>query len=298
VTSGLASLVSVHKRFGTVVALDGLDLEIRRGELLAVLGPNGAGKSTAISLLLGLRRPDSGDVKLFGQSPLDVEARRHVGVMMQEVALPPELKVRELIALISSYYPQPRSVEATIDLAGIGPIANRRYGTLSGGQKRQAQFALAICGAPALLFLDEPTTHLDTNARENLWSTLRGLVNDGTSVVLTTHYIEEAEALADRVVVLAEGRSVAAGTVSDLRAAVVRARIECVSRLALEDVLAWPEVQQARLEGAGRLVLTTGEAEVVARRLLTSDPVLRGLEVRRASLSEALAALTRREDQP
>jgi ABC-2 type transport system ATP-binding protein len=289
-----ASLTGVHKRFGSIVALDGLDLDVHRGELVAVLGPNGAGKSTAISLLLGLRRPDAGRVRLFGESPLRIEARRRVGVMMQEVALPPELKVRELITLISSYYPAPLGLGATIELAGIEAIADRLYGRLSGGQQRQAQFALALCGAPALLFLDEPTTHLDQTARERLWAALRRLVDEGTSIVLTTHYIEEAEALADRVVLIANGRAVAAGTVAAMRAVVQQTRVSCASRLAISDVRAWPEVEDAAFDKAGRLVLTSREAEGLTRRLLAADDEVHGLEVRRASLGEALAVLAGR----
>jgi ABC-2 type transport system ATP-binding protein len=206
----LARLVGVEKRYGETVALNGLDLQVRGGELLAVLGPNGAGKTTAIALMLGLQTPDKGEARLFDRSPHDLAARRGVGVMMQEVALADALKVRDHIAMTQAYYPDPLTLQEAITLAGVEKIANRPYLKLSGGQKRQAQFALAICGRPRLLFLDEPTTGLDLNARENMWATLRRLVAGGTSIVLTTHYIEEAEALADRVVVMAKGREVAA----------------------------------------------------------------------------------------
>jgi ABC-2 type transport system ATP-binding protein len=214
----LASLEGVRKRFGAVAALDGLNLEVRRGELLALLGSNGAGKTTAIALMLGLQQPDEGEVKLFGRSPREVEARRGIGVMMQEAAQAPELMLRELIEQVSGYYPAPRSVEDSIALAGVQAIANRRYGKLSGGQKRQAQFALAICGSPSLLFLDEPSANLDASVRHTLWAAVRKLVAAGTAVVLTTHYIEEAEALADRVVVLGGGRCIASGTAAEMRA--------------------------------------------------------------------------------
>ncbi len=188
----------VHKRYGTTHALAGLDLQVRRGELLAVLGPNGAGKSTAISLWLGLLEPDEGAVRLFAGSPLDVESRRHVGVMMQEVGLTPELRVRELVALTASYYPDPLPTAQVLELTHTQVIADRPYAKLSAGQKRQVQFALAICGRPSLLFLDEPTVGLDVEARETMWRIIRTLVADGCAIVLTTHYLEEAEALADR----------------------------------------------------------------------------------------------------
>jgi ABC-2 type transport system ATP-binding protein len=288
----VAALHAVSKRFGATVALESFDLEIGRGELLALLGANGAGKSTAISILLGLRRPDAGTAALFGRPPQLTDARRRIGVMMQEMSLPPELTVRELVGSISSYYPNPLGVEAAIRLAGIEPIASRRYGVLSGGQKRQAQFALAVCGAPQLLFLDEPTTHLDQQARELLWERVRRLVQSGTSVVLTTHYIEEAEALADRIAVIANGRGVASGTVEKIRSVAVRQRVECTTKLGLEELRTWPEIEQASVV-AGRLSATTANSVALVERLIAADPALRDLEVRRATLSEALSLITK-----
>jgi ABC-2 type transport system ATP-binding protein len=286
----LARLRGAEKRYGETVALDGLDLEVRGGELLAVLGPNGAGKTTAIALMLGLQIPDKGEVTLFDRSPHDLAARRGVGVMMQEVALADALRVRDHIAMTQAYYPDPLTLAEAIALAGVEKIAARPYAKLSGGQKRQAQFALAICGRPRLLFLDEPTTGLDLNARENMWATLRKLVAGGTSIVLTTHYIEEAEALADRVVVMAKGRQVAEGTVQEMRALVVRKRIDCVTALALAAIEAWPDVTAATSLD-GRVSITTTDAEATVRRLV-ADPTLADLEVRRAGLSDAFAELT------
>jgi ABC-2 type transport system ATP-binding protein len=287
----LAELSGVSKRFGKIVALNGLDLEVRRGELLAVLGPNWAGKTTAISLLLGLRQPDAGTARLFGQSPLRVQARRQIGVMMQEVTLAPELRVREHIDLFASYYLDPMTAEAAMEMTDTMALRDRPYGKLSSGQKRQAQFAMAICGRPKLLFLDEPTVGLDIQARELMWATLRQLVEDGCSIVLTTHYLEEAESLADRVAVLAKGRMVAFGTVSEIRAHVVRKRISCSTTLAAEEVATWPEVQSATRDQQ-RLHITASHAETVVRRLLTADEDLEELEVRRAGLAEAFTELT------
>jgi ABC-2 type transport system ATP-binding protein len=287
----LASLDRVSKRYGQTIALNNLDLEVRRGELIAVLGPNGAGKSTAISILLGLQQPDAGAARLFGQPPKRIQPRRYIGVMMQEVGQPPELTVGELIHLTSHYYPNPFTVEETIELAGIESIAYRRYGQLSGGQKRVTQFAMAICGRPKLLFLDEPTPNLDVRAREALWTAVQQLVSQGTAVLLTTHYIEEAEALADRVVVIAEGRNVSSGSVDDMRGLVVRKFIHCRTDLQVEEVAGWPEVEDATTE-SGRMRVATHDAEAITRRLLTSDAELRDLEVRRASLADALKLLT------
>ena len=288
----LASLRDVHKRFGTTVALAGLDLDVRPGEVLAVLGPNGAGKSTAIGLLLGLLEPDQGTASLFGRAPLDVHARRRVGVMMQDVALTPELRVRELIACASSYYATPLSVDETLALTRLDALAHRPYGKLSGGQKRLVQFALAVCGRPQLLFLDEPSVGLDVEAREVLWQTVRALVDTGCAIVLTTHYLEEAEALADRVAVLAGGRLIASGSVAEVRSLVSRKHVTCASRIDEAGVRTWPGVVAAVRDGE-RLAITVVDAEDCVRRLLAADDQLRDLEIRQAGLAEAFSALTK-----
>ena len=288
----LAELRGARKRYGQIVALDGVDLQLRRGELLALLGPNGAGKSTAISLFLGLTEPDAGSVQLLGRAPQEVESRRGIGVMMQEVTLPQELKVAELVELTRSYYAEPLSMRQVLEMTGTQPLAARRYAKLSGGQKRQAQFAMAVCGQPRLLFLDEPTAGLDIQAREAMWRTIRDLVARGCSIVLTTHYLEEAEALADRVAVLSSGRLIALGTVDEIRGVVSRKEIRCTSSLSAELVRVWPGVTQASRD-ARRLNITAVDAEAVVRQLLASDATLRDLEVRQAGLAEAFAELTK-----
>ena len=294
--SCLAELSGVHKRYGSTVALDGLDLEVGWRELVAVLGPNGAGKTTAISLLLGLQQPDAGTARLFGQSPKALAARRQTGVMLQEAALAPELRVREQVDLVASYYPAPLNVDAVLEKIQIGSLAKRPYGKLSGGQKRQVQLALAVVGRPQLLFLDEPTVGLDLQAREILWATMRELVGQGASIVLTTHYLEEAEALADRVVVLGKGKVIASGSVSEVRALVARQQITCVTSLAVEEIAAWPDVEEVSRDQQG-LRVTTREAEAVVRRLLAADPELKRLEVHRAGLAEAFAELTQEKEK-
>jgi ABC-type multidrug transport system ATPase subunit len=288
----LAELRSVEKRYGKTLALDGVDLAVRRGEILAVLGPNGAGKSTAISLWLGLTQPNAGTVRLLGGAPSAVDSRRGIGVMMQEVVLAPGLRVRELIDLTASYYPEPLSVPATLELTGTQMLASRRYGRLSAGQKRQAQFALAVCGRPTLLFLDEPTVGLDVEARSGLWRTIRELRAQGCSIVLTTHYLEEAEALADRVAVLAHGRLIASGSVDEIRSLVSRKQISCSSSLPADEVRGWPSVVSVA-QDARRLHITAIDAETVVRRLLAADDQVRDLEVRQAGLAEAFAQLTK-----
>jgi ABC-type multidrug transport system ATPase subunit/peptidoglycan/LPS O-acetylase OafA/YrhL len=290
--NAVARLQGITKKFGNTIALANVDIELRPGELLAVLGPNGAGKTTAISLWLGLTEADNGEVTLLGGSPLDVERRRGLGVMMQDVEMYKELRVRELITLVSSYYTQPLAVDETLRRAGITALADRPYGKLSGGQKRQAQFAVAICGRPRVLFLDEPTVGLDIQARELLWLNVRLLLAEGCSIVLTTHYLEEAEALASRVAVLAKGRVIASGSVQEMRALVARRQISCESTLGVDDVRSWPGVIEASRVHA-RLNIVVSEAEPVVRRLLSEDPGLRRLEVREAGLAEAFTELTK-----
>jgi ABC-2 type transport system ATP-binding protein len=287
----LASLNAVRKRFGKITALDGLDLSVKQGELLALLGPNGAGKSTAISLLLGLQRPDEGSAILFGRDPQEVEARRRIGIMMQEVALSPVMRPREFLAQVASYYPTPYDVQSVIKRLGLEKIADRTYQDLSGGQKRQVQFAMSIVGRPELLFLDEPSVGLDTNARAALWQVVRDLIHEGCSIVLTTHYLEEAEALADRVAVVAHGRLVAGGSVDEIRAHVSRKTIQCRSSLARAQMESWPEVVELS-EDAGRQSIVTRDAEAILRRLLDADAGVRDIEVRRAGLAEAFTELT------
>ncbi|MBE1160626.1 ABC transporter ATP-binding protein [Dyella acidiphila] len=290
----VARLSGAVKRYGQLTALDGVDLVLHRGELLAVLGPNGAGKSTSISLLLGLIRPDGGRVELFGRDPQQIEARRRIGVMLQTAMLPLTLRVGELLRLVASYYPNPRPLQESAALAGVTDLLQRPYGKLSGGQQRRVQFALALCGRPELVFLDEPTVGMDIDARQKLWAAMRSLVAEGCSVVLTTHYLEEAEALAQRVVVMGKGRVLSEGTVDALRAQVPLTRIRCVSDIDASTVANWPQVASAERDGA-RLRISTHAAENVLRRLLAADETLSELEVQRAGLADVFTELTRDE---
>jgi len=292
----LASLKGVRKRFGAVQALDGFDLAVNRGELLAVLGPNGAGKSTAIAMLLGLQSPDEGEAQLFGVAPQEIDARRRIGVMMQEVALPAVMRPQELLEQVASYYPVPYDIDSVVARLSLQSLMKRPYGKLSGGQKRQVQFALSLCGRPELLFLDEPTVGLDVQAREALWKVIRELLHEGCSIVLTTHYLEEAEALADRVAVMARGRLVTSGSVEEIRANVSHKQVSCVSRLAADTVRAWPEVVRLEME-RDRMQITTRRAEALLVRLFREDPELADVEVRRAGLAEAFTELTNEKNK-
>lgn len=289
----VAGLTGVHKRYGAVKALDGVDLELRCGEVLAVLGANGAGKTTAVSCLLGLLRPDDGRALLFGESPDRLSARRRIGVMLQVGGVPETLLVGELLTLFASYYADPYPVMELAVLTGVESLLKRRYGRLSGGQQRRVQFALALVGRPRALFLDEPTVGLDIEARHGFWQVIRDQVRSGCAVLLTTHYLEEAEALADRVVVLAQGRVLAQDSVAGLRARTGLRRIVCRSDLTPGELATWPDVVEASHDEHGLLHVQVSHAEAVLRRLLAADAQLAELEVRRAGLAETFVELTR-----
>jgi len=212
-----AQLSKVTKRFGTTTALDDLSFSIEPGELVALLGPNGAGKTTAVRLLLGLCTPDSGIARVFGANPRDSANRIRTGAMLQVARVPETLRVREHIDLFSSYYPDPMPRQEVIVAAGLEGIEKKKFGDLSGGQKQRLLFGLAICGNPDFIALDEPTVGLDVEARRALWKQIRAFVARGKSVLLTTHYLDEADALADRVIVIDQGRIVGEGTPSEIK---------------------------------------------------------------------------------
>lgn len=291
----IASVCGARKRYGAIQALDGIDLQIRRGELLALLGPNGAGKSTALGLLTGRFGADAGTVQVFGADPREAATRRRFGVMQQEARLPETLKVRELVNLFASYYPAPRGVDETLGLSGIGDLAQRRYAALSGGQQRRVQFALAICGAPELLFVDEPTTGLDVDARRGFWQVLRELRQQGLSIVLTTHYLEEADALADRVVLIHRGQVLAEGSTAEIKSRASGSQLRCVSALDVAAVGAWPGVHEVQREGA-RLRIRCADSDALLRQLLAADPAASQFEVAALGLEDAFVELTRGAD--
>lgn len=289
--TSVAALTGVTKRYGAVTALDHVDLALHAGEVLALLGPNGAGKSTALGLLTGRLLPDSGRVQLYGKDPTLTAARRRIGVMLQEAKLPETLKVRELVALFASYYPAPREVSATLELAGLSELAGRRYEALSGGQQRRVQFALALVGNAPLLFVDEPTTGLDVEARRGLWQVLAGLKAAGTSIVLTTHYLEEADALADRIVVIDRGRIRAEGSPSQIKSRARGAVLRFSTSLSEPLIAAIPGVLSVSRVGE-RYAVQAADSDALLRLLLTADPNLADLEIQRLSLEDALLTLT------
>jgi ABC-2 type transport system ATP-binding protein len=291
----IAGLRGVTKRYGSVCALNKVDFSVRRGEIVALLGPNGAGKTTAVRLLLGLTAPTEGTVNVFGGDPRNPENRLQTGAMLQVGRVPETLKVREHIDLFSSYYPNPLPLEEVLEAAGLKGLEGKPFGELSGGQRQRALFALAICGNPDLLFLDEPTVGLDVEARRLLWDEIRKLVARGKTVLLTTHYLQEADALANRVVVINRGEIVAQGSPADIKAQTAGRKIRCVSRIPLEEVRALKGVLDAKQDREA-IEISVSHAEAVLRELLARDLTLSDLEVASAGLEEAFLALTRNNE--
>jgi ABC-2 type transport system ATP-binding protein len=289
--NAVATLESVVKRYGKTEALRGLDLTLRRGEVVALLGPNGAGKTTAVRLLLGLISPDEGRVRVLGRDPRTTGARTRIGAMLQVARVPETLLVREHIALFRSYYPHPLAAAEVVQRAGLEGIENRRFGDLSGGQRQRVLFGLALCGDPDLVFLDEPTVGMDLQTRRRLWEEVRALAARGKSVLLTTHYLEEADALANRVVVIGKGRVIREGTPTEIKHGVSGRRIRCVTRLDPAHVRALPSVVSLQADRDATIIYAERPEEVV-RRLLLEDDSLHGLEVSAAPLEDAFLALT------
>lgn len=290
----IARLQSVTKRYGQVMALDNLDLSLYPGEVVALLGPNGAGKTTAVRLLLGLIAPGSGSVQVTGANPRDSGTRTHIGAMLQITRVPETLRVREHIALFRSYYPRPLAAEEIVRAARLEGLENTYFGKLSGGQKQRVLFGLALAGDPSLVVLDEPTVGMDIESRRALWEQIRWLAAQGKTVLLTTHYLDEADALASRIVVIGKGKILAEGTPTEIKHRVAGRRVRCVTEVCVDVIRALPSVCSVERD-RDAVVITTTDAERVVHELLRNDPLLRGLEVSAPGLEDAFLALTRAE---
>lgn len=288
-----AALSNVTKRYGDTVALNDVSFRIHPGELVAVLGPNGAGKTTAVKLLLGLAPPTSGTARVFGADPRDAANRMRTGAMLQVGRVPETLKVREHIALFSSYYPDPMPEGEIIGTAGLAGLEHRKFGDLSGGQRQRLLFALAICGNPSLIVLDEPTVGLDVEARRGMWNQIRDFVRRGRSVLLTTHYLEEADALANRIVVIDRGRVIAEGTPAAIKSRTAGRRIRCSTRLSAAEIESIDGVASvAAREGTTEIIAS--DSDRIVRELLSRDPSVADLEIASAGLEEAFLAMTKK----
>ncbi len=295
-TGFAVQLEHVSKNFGKVQALKQVSFKVEPGEVIAFLGPNGAGKTTAISLMMGLRAPDSGTATIFGRDPRDSQNRSRIGAMLQESDVPSTLKVREVVDFIGRAYSNPLTVTKALEMADLTELANRPASNLSGGQKKRLAFALAVIGNPNVLFLDEPTAALDVEARRGFWEQVGSFTRSGKTIILTTHYLEEADAIAERIVVINAGEIVAQGTPAAIKARVGGKVVRFKS----------PRLEAAMLEklpitrssiNAETVELYTLEPEQVLRELFIRNVPMSDLEVRGGGLEEAFVQITNSQSQ-
>jgi ABC-2 type transport system ATP-binding protein len=293
----VVSFDNVSKKYGNLKAVDGLSLELRRGETVALLGPNGAGKSTSLDMLLALRKPTGGRISMFGQDPYHAVKSGRVGAMLQSGGLMPEVTVRELMTLVAGFHPRPRAVDVTLRQAGIADLADRRVDKLSGGQTQRVRFALAICGEAELIVLDEPTTAMDVETRQVFWASMKDQVADGRTLLFATHYLEEADQAADRILVINKGRLLADGTPAQIKARAGARRLS----FRLDDpdetfLLGLPGL--TNLEVRGDLVqIQTRDSDATLYALLGAGRRPRQIEIAGLGLEQAFLAITAEDNE-
>ncbi|MEU7689406.1 ABC transporter ATP-binding protein [Microbispora hainanensis] len=288
------AFTDVTKRYGDVLAVDGLDLEIPAGATVALLGPNGAGKSTSINMLLGLLRPSSGEIRVFGVPPETAVADGELGAMLQEGTLIPELTVAETVDFVRRLYPRPLPLEEILRLADLTELARRRADRLSGGQTQRVRFALAIAGGPRLLLLDEPTAAMDVESRRTFWDNMRAYAAGGRTILFATHYLEEADENADRVVVIARGRVVADGSAAEIKAGVAGQAVSfLLGDQPVAGLEALPGTTGVELQ-SGRVTLRTTDLDATVDALYRKTTLdIRDLQLHGADLEDAFLALTK-----
>ena len=285
-------LIGASKKYGKFEALKNVSFAIEPSSLVAMLGPNGAGKTTSINLMLGLRRPTAGKALIYGEDPRRIATRRRFGAMLQESGVPQLLKVRELVELFRSYYPKPLPTDQVIKLVGLEEKSGTLVRDLSGGQIQRLYFALAICGDPEILFLDEPTVGMDVEGRRGFLKAIRDFAAGGKTVLLTTHYLEEADELAERVLVIDKGKVIADGSPQQIKSQVAGSKITFTSSVALDAAaLGGLPVSSSEVTDH-RVTLMTNDPQAVLRELFRRNVAMANLEVRGADLEEAFLSLT------
>jgi ABC-2 type transport system ATP-binding protein len=291
----VVEFVGAGKRYGQIEALKGIDLTVQPGDVVALLGPNGAGKTTSISLMLGLRRPTAGQVRLFGLVPTDRRARSRCGVMLQESGVPGVLTVRETVEIFRTYYPAPLPTHQALAMAGLEATAATRIAALSGGQRQRLYFALAVCGDPEVLFLDEPTVGMDVEARRAFLAAMQALARASKTIVFTTHYLKEAEELAQRIVVIDRGVVIADASPRDIKARVPAKRVSFTTPHPLPDGVFQDLAGVAVEISQHRVRMLTSDPATVLREVFRRGVEISELEVVGADLEEAFLALTRQQ---
>jgi len=290
----------VIKRYSSVTALAGVDIAVHRGETVVLLGPNGAGKSTTINLLLALAEPDEGEIRVLSMHPREAVASGKVGAMLQSgsaLGFPSGVSVLEVIELVRKVYPHPLARDLLIEMAGLGEIVNQRIDRLSGGQVQRVRFGLAIAGDPELIFLDEPTVGLDVESRRAFWKMMRDFTDSGKTVLFATHYLEEADAISDRVILLNKGKIVADGSPATIKASVSQRTIRfSMEDTSLEELYYLPGVTHAEVHGR-EVLLTSTDSDKTVRALCLNEVPFRDLEVVGAALEDAFVALTSAGDE-
>ncbi|GAB6928147.1 ABC transporter ATP-binding protein [Paenibacillus sp. JCM 10914] len=297
----IVALKQVTKRFGNKIAVNQVSFTIEKGSITAILGPNGAGKSTAISMMLGLKDANEGVVELFGQNPKDLKVRERIGAMLQEVSVMDSLKTREIINLIRGYYPNPLTLDEIANLSGLSAEELNKWAVkMSGGQKRKLSFALAIAGNPELLFFDEPTVGLDTTARRLFWQTVRQLADQGKTILFTTHYLQEADDMADRIILFHNGQVAADGTPYAIKSKLTRRSLSFIVDADHHEVqqllLEVPGVSDVH-EQSGRLYAVTDDTDTALAALFRAGLAVRDIRIEQGSLDEAFDQLTMNQEE-
>ncbi|MCL6602577.1 MAG: ABC transporter ATP-binding protein [Paenibacillus sp.] len=297
----IIELDRVSKTFKDKKAVDQVSFSIAKGAIVAILGPNGAGKTTALSMMLGILEPSQGTVKLFGREPKDQKVRERIGAMLQEVSVMDRLKVREIIALIRSYYPAPMDMEYLFHLTGLAPKELDRYAEkLSGGQRRSLGFALALAGNPELVFFDEPTVGLDLTTRRRFWNSVRGLADQGKTILFTTHYLQEADDNANRILLFNRGALVADGTPDQIKSRIVKRSISFLSDQDSEEfrhsVQALPAIAECYPKD-GRIHATTENTDEALKAIFAAGIAVHDIRIDQGRLDEAFEQLTMNEEE-
>lgn len=288
----------VSKVFKDKKAVNHVSFSVKKGEIIALLGPNGAGKTTMISMMLGLQKPSEGKVLICGSNPTHKDVRNKIGAMLQEVSVIDSVSVEEVIDLFCSYYQNPMKKEALIQLANLQEERKKRCETLSGGQKRRLNFALALAGNPDVIFLDEPTVGMDITSRKSFWDTMRNLTNEGKTIILTTHYLEEADALADRILLLANGRVIADRTPNEMKSTILQKKIsfELREEVPINMLRSLPYVTDVHREKQ-RFIVMTDDADVTLREIFVKNVPVMEIEVERGGLDEAFQQFVEKEEE-